>query len=328
MAFELIVLLVVIAFVAVSGFVAMLFITWPISKNVYNEYLVRTSADKWNRTCSAPDNEEQMAMWNEGARWAEANKDYMKEVCVCNDGFKLFGEYYDFGFDSCAIILSGRCESLGYSYYFAKPYMDAGLNVLVIDARCHGKSEGKWITFGVKEKRDCISWCNHLIKTFGDDIKVVFDGLSMGATTVLMAASEPDIPKNVVGIMADCGFSSPFDIVAHVAKKDMHIPKFPLLYLMIPAVKLWAGFSLTECSTVESVKKTTLPIFYIHGLDDDFVPHEMSLEAYDARPENSRIFIVPGAKHGLSYIIDEEGCSKACEEFLLSVVNDKNDISE
>jgi fermentation-respiration switch protein FrsA (DUF1100 family) len=150
----------------------------------------------------------------------------------------------------------------------------------------------------------------------------------MGATTVLMAASEPDVPKNVVGIMADCGFSSPFEIIAHVAKKDMHIPKFPLLYLMIPAVKFWAGFSLTDGSTVKSIKNTSLPVFLIHGEADDFVPCEMSRQAYNARPENTKIFTVPGAAHGLSYIIDEEGCSKACEEFLLSVVSDKNTANE
>lgn len=243
------------------------------------------------------------------------------------DGLKLVGQFYrtekDMG--RYLICMHGYRSSPEDFMCALGQFLSLGYNVLIVNQRCHGKSEGKWITFGVKEKRDCISWAYHLIKTFGDDIKIVFDGLSMGATTVLMAASEPDIPTNVVGIMADCGFSSPFDIVAHVAKKDMHIPKFPLLYLMIPAVKFWAGFSLTECSTVESVKKTSLPIFYIHGQDDDFVPHEMSLAAYNARTENSKIFIVPGAKHGLSYIIDEEGCSKACEEFLLSVVDENKD---
>ena len=246
------------------------------------------------------------------------------------DGLKLVGQFYKAKEDMGRyLICMHGYRSSPEDFMCALPqFLSLGYNVLLVNQRSHGKSEGKWITFGVKEKRDCISWCNHLIKTFGEDIKVVFDGLSMGASTVLMASSEPDVPKNVVGIMADCGFSSPFEIIAHVAKKDMHIPKFPLLYLMIPAVKLWAGFSLTECSTVKSVKNTSLPILYIHGKDDDFVPHEMSLEAYNARPENSTIFIAPGAKHGLSYLVDTEGCSKACEDFLLSVVKDKSKTNE
>lgn len=240
------------------------------------------------------------------------------------DGLKLVGQFYraekDMG--RYLICMHGYRSSPEDFMCALGQFLSLGYNVLLVNQRAHGKSEGKWITFGVKERRDCISWCNHLIKTFGNDIKVVFDGLSMGATTVLMAASEPDIPKNVVGIMADCGFSSPFDIIAHVAKKDMHIPKFPLLYLMIPAVKFWAGFSLTKYSTIKSVKKTSLPILFIHGQDDDFVPCDMSVAAYNARPQNSILFTVPGAKHGLSYLIDEEGCSKACEDFLLSVVSD------
>lgn len=252
------------------------------------------------------------------------NTPYEEMEITSYDGLKLAGQFYraekDMG--RYLICMHGYHSSPEDFMCALGQFLSLGYNVLLANQRSHGKSEGKWITFGIKERRDCISWTDHLISTFGSNIKIVLDGLSMGATTVLMAASEPDIPKNVVGIMADCGFTSPFDIVSHVAKKDMHIPKFPLLYLMIPAVKLWAGFDLRQTSTVESVKKTSLPILYIHGQDDDFVPHEMSLAAYNARPENSRIFIVPGAKHGLSYIIDEDGCKKVCEEFLLSVVSD------
>ena len=202
-------------------------------------------------------------------------------------------------------------------------FLSLGYNVLLVDQRAHGDSEGKWITFGIKEKRDCIAWAYHLNSSFGEDIKIVLDGLSMGATTVLLASAEPDLPKNVVGIMADCGFSSPFEIIAHVAKTDMHIPKFPLVYLMIPAVKFWADFSLKGGSTIEAIKKTSLPVLLIHGEADDFVPCEMSRQAYNARPENTTIFTVPDAAHGLCYIIDEEGCKAACEKFLLSVVQDK-----
>ena len=250
---------------------------------------------------------------------------YEERVITSFDGLKLVGQLYrterDMG--RYLICMHGYRSSPEDFMCALEQFLSLGYNVLLANQRSHGKSEGKWITFGVKEKRDCIAWANHINESFGNDIKIVFDGISMGATTVLLASAEPDIPKNVVGIMADCGFTSPFEIIAHVAKTDMHIPKFPLVYLMIPAVKFWAGFSLTEASTVEAVKKTSLPVLLIHGEADDFVPCHMSRRAYEARPENTTIFTVPEAAHGLSYIIDEEGCKKACEDFLLSVVSDQ-----
>ena len=159
-----------------------------------------------------------------------------------------------------------------------------------------------------------LSWVNYLIDIFGSDIEIVLDGISMGATTVLMA-SALDLPSNVKGVIADCGFTSPWDIVTHVAKHDMHIPKFPLLYLMIPTVRLLCGFGLKAESTVNAVRKHNLPILYVHGLDDDFVPHEMSAKAYNARPENSRLVSVEGAAHGLSYVVDEKTCQKELHDF-------------
>ena len=122
--------IIVIALVvlALGGLIAMLVITAPIAKNVYHTQLVRTSPDKWLRVCSAPDNEEQLAMWNAGVEWANANKDAMKEVSIEHDGLKLYGEFYDFGSDKCVLISPGRCECLIYSYYFASPYKEAGMN--------------------------------------------------------------------------------------------------------------------------------------------------------------------------------------------------------
>ena len=248
---------------------------------------------------------------------------YENMSITSHDGLKLVGKLYRTEKDEGRyIICMHGYRSTPEDFMCAvKPFMSFGYNVLLVSQRTHGESEGKWITFGIKERYDCLSWCDHLIKTFGDDIKIVLDGLSMGASTVLMTA-ELDLPKNVIGIMADCGFTSPFDIVAHVAKNDMHIPKIPLVYLMIPAVRILAGFNLKAASTVTAVKKTKLPILYIHGLDDDFVPHEMSLRAYNARPENSTLVSVEGAKHGLSYIVDEKKCNEALRNFLTVTVNE------
>lgn len=237
-----------------------------------------------------------------------------------HDGLRLIGKLYrtESETNKYIICMHGYRSSNDDFTCAMGFFMSQGYNILAVDQRSHGKSEGKWITFGVKERYDALSWCNYLIEKFGSDIKIILDGLSMGATTVLMA-SGLDLPKNVKGVIADCGFTSPWEIVTHVARRDMHIPKFPLLYLMIPTVKLICGFGLKDESTVNAVKRSNLPILYVHGLADDFVPHEMSVKAYNARPENSRLVSVENATHGMSFVVDEERCKKELGYFLNEV---------
>ena len=245
---------------------------------------------------------------------------YERHSIVSYDGLKLVGKLYRTEGESKKFIISMHgYRSTSEDFMCAMPFfMSLGYNVLGVDQRAHGESEGKWITFGIKERYDALSWCNYLIETYGSDIKIILDGISMGATTVLMA-SGLDLPSNVKGVIADCGFTSPWDIVTHVARVDMHIPKFPLLYLMLPTVKLICGFGLKDESSESAVKKSSLPILYVHGLADDFVPHEMSVRAYNARPENSRLVSVKDALHGMSYVIDEETCKRELKYFLNEV---------
>ncbi len=265
------------------------------------------------------DEPDQLSRVVEGKKELESLK-YEEHSIVSFDGLKLVGQLYRTEKESnkYIICMHGYRSSPNDFMCAMGFFLSEGYNVLLAHQRAHGKSEGKWITFGVKERYDCLSWCNYLNSAFGSDIKIVLDGISMGATTVLMA-SALDLPKNVNGIIADCGFTSPWDIVTHVAKADMHIPKFPLLYLMIPTVRLLAGFGLKEASTVTSVVRSKLPILYTHGLADDFVPHEMSIIAYNARPENSRMLSVENATHGMSYIVDEKRCTGELHSFFSEV---------
>ena len=251
------------------------------------------------------------------ARATLSDLPYEEITITSRDGLKLYGQFYRAEKDEGRYLLCmhGYHSSPADFMCAVGFFLKQGYHVLLVHQRAHGNSEGKWITFGVKERYDCLDWCQYLIDTHGEQIRIVLDGLSMGATTVLMA-SALDLPKNVVGVMADCGFTSPWDIVCHVAKTSMHLPKFPLLYLMRPFVRLTAGFDLRETSTVEAVKKTSLPLLFIHGLADDFVPHEMSLRAYNAASGDKRLVSVEGAGHGLSYLVDEPTCQEACRTFL------------
>ena len=187
-------IILIVALLLAGGVGAMLYITVPLAKKVYHDQLVRTSEEKWGRVCSAPENEEQVQMWNRGIAWAEPRKSHCREVSVQNDGLTLWGEYFDFGHDKCVIILPGRCECLIYSYYFAEPYERAGYNVLVVDSRCHGKSDGKYSTSGVKESGDVVTWARFAHDELGNR-EICFHGICIGTSAGAIAMTRPDCPE-------------------------------------------------------------------------------------------------------------------------------------
>ena len=179
-----------------------------------------------------------------------------------------------------------------------------GRNVLLVDQRTSCGSEGNVISFGINEHRDCLSWVNFAVKEFGSDVKLVLTGISMGASTVLMAAGKP-LPKNVVGVLADCGFSSAKKIIQKCAK-DIHCP-FHLIYPFIKlGAKLFGHFDLEEYTPLEAMETCQVPVIFFHGEDDDFVPCEMSRANFEACAGRKRLVTVPGAGHGLSYPVDPE----------------------
>ena len=188
-----------------------------------------------------------------------------------------------------------------------------GRSALIVDQRCSGKSDGHVITFGVHEHKDCLSWVDFLLEHFGSDVKIILTGISMGASTVLMAAGY-DLPDNVIGILADCGFTSAREIIQEVIRQ-MGLPAklcYPFVKL---GAKLFGGFDPEECSAIENVKKATKPVILYHGESDDFVPCWMSEKLYEACPSRKRLVKVPGAGHGLAFPVDQDGYLKAAREF-------------
>ena len=174
-----------------------------------------------------------------------------------------------------------------------------GHNAFIVDQRACGSSEGNVITFGVNEYRDCLSWVNFAVDHFGPDAKFILTGISMGASTVLNAAGCP-LPKNVIGVLADCGFNSPADIIKKVIG-DMRLPpniSYPFVQL---GARLFGHFNIDEIASVDAIKNCKLPVIFFHGESDDFVPWEMSQINYNACPSKKRLVIIPGAGHGLCY---------------------------
>ena len=200
--------------------------------------------------------------------------------------------------------------SASWEYYVKK-----GLNVLAVRQRAIGESEGKYICFGFKERFDLIDWIGFVNNRYGNSKKVIVSGISMGAATVMMALGEDEFPKNVVGATADCGFVSPWEQFAHVLRHSYHLPKFPLLYTADLWSRLVAGFPFRGCSTEESLKKAKVPILFIHGLSDDFVPPEHSKRSAAACASPHELIEVEGAGHGLSYLVDSKTVGDKMDQF-------------
>lgn len=193
-------------------------------------------------------------------------------------------------------------------------YHDLKMDLLVIDQRSHLGSEGDYLTMGVRERYDVRSWALWLLEHKGENHPVVLDGVSMGGATVLMAAGL-DLPKNVRGIIADCPFTSPREIFVSVMGK-MKLPTW-LLWGANQYCRLFAGFSIDGASTVEALKTCTLPLLIAHGEDDDFVPCWMGVKSFEAAASpDKQLITVPGAGHGMSFLVDRERVYAALLKFL------------
>lgn len=236
------------------------------------------------------------------------------------DGLRLAARYFPCPNSSQnaqkTVILVHGYRSLGSRDYCCavKMYHDNGLNVLLIDQRSHGRSEGRIITFGVKESMDVVSWTDYICQRFGKNMQIFLSGISMGATTVMLATGR-NLPKNVCGVVADCGFTSPAEIISFVAKKRFHVHSVLLMRILDMMCRITAGFSLYEMSTEEILKKSDIPILFIHGLEDNFVPCEMSIRSHASANDKKEIYLIEKATHGCSFLVEPQTISDALKSF-------------
>lgn len=200
-------------------------------------------------------------------------------------------------------------------------YKEKGLNILAYRQRSHGNSQGKYVTFGALEHKDLISLIEYHNKNFGD-FPVVLSGISMGASTVLYAISSPDLPPNVKGASADCGFTSGYEIVKKVIKDILH---FDGGFLM-PGTNFWckvlAKFDAKKYSTETLLKNAKVPVVFIHGEADDFVPCEMTIKSYNACASEKQLVLVKDAGHGTSYVKDPNLIENTLNEFFDKVLKE------
>ena len=204
----------------------------------------------------------------------------------------------------------GMSDYIGLSDY----YLKRGYAMLLPDARAHGESEGEYIGFGCLDRKDALVWIHWLIQEVGEDVEIVLHGTSMGGATVLMT-SGLELPAQVKGIVSDCGFTSPKEVFTHVLNSMYHLPAFPVIQGADIMNKKLAGYGMDECNAKREVAHAKVPILFIHGSNDTFVPTHMCNEIYDCCASPKKKLIVEGAAHAESYYKDTEKYEQALNEF-------------
>ena len=206
----------------------------------------------------------------------------------------------------------GKKEFCGFAQY----YLSRGVNVFFPDHIASGESDGTHCTFGYQEKEDCMKWLGYMTDHFGKDIKIILHGVSMGSATVCMMSGRDDLPENVKYTVADCGFTTAKALFKF--KMDaLKIPDVGLLRGVNLANKLNHGFDFRDIAPVESVTKAKVPMFFVHGKEDNLVPAFMAQELYDAcGSEHKEVLIIEGADHAQAHLIGKQAYEAKMDEFM------------
>lgn len=255
-------------------------------------------------------------IYNEGCDWFRA-QDIELKTQRSFDGLALYADYLPCPGSNKTVILchgyrgSGLGDFGGIVRYL---HEQLGLNILMIDQRSHGRSEGRHMTYGIKERFDICGWAKLIAREHPDHMLYLY-GMSMGAASALMTAST-DLPENVSGIIADCGFTSPDDIFRSVCRSMYHLPPFPFVDIAEVFTRLFADFDLTQCSAPKALSTSDIPTLFFHGKADDFVPAYMSKRNYKACRAQKQLVYIDGAYHANSYYVDYEKYTSTLRAFI------------
>lgn len=235
---------------------------------------------------------------------------------AAQDGIKLVGHWRSPKHPKRVIIaMHGWRSSWSQDFgMIADFWYDNDCAVLFAEQRGQGESGGDYMGFGLLERYDCRDWATYINERVGGTLPLYLAGISMGATTVLMATGL-QLPDTVHGVLADCGFTSPSAIWRHVVQQNLHLPYALYGAAASELCKRKIQFKSDECTCMDALETNRIPVLFVHGTDDKFVPVEMTYENYKACTAKKRLFVVPGADHGLSYLIDREGYENAVKVF-------------
>lgn len=300
-------------FLLLGGFVFSLIYTMSVSKYLFTIQLVRDSKSKWGRECSDTTNVEQVKMYKEGIEFSKQFK--VKDVSIVSEGFKLCGQYIDSNSDKCVIVVPGRTESLLYSYYFAIPYQKLGFNVLVIDNRSHGESDGKYDSIGQQEYKDIRNWISLATNTLHNK-SFVLHGICIGAATCLYTITYPKAPKNIIAFISD-GMDTTFkeNFKNHVIA--LHHPTFPIVNEVMYYLKKYGGADGVHNGPIFHIDNINIPILFFYSKEDKFVTKEMANKLYDkCSSKDKKIVWFDHGAHSHLRINAENKYDKEIEIFL------------
>ena len=251
---------------------------------------------------------------NDAQKWLEEKSNYSDKYIESYDKLQLHSYVVTQNSNKWAIVVHGYGGSGKLMSDKSKYFYDMGYNVLIPDLRGHGKSEGDYIGMGWKDRLDIISWINFIIKE-NPNAEIVLHGTSMGAATVLMTSGE-NLPSNVKAIVADCAYTSAWNEFSYQLETYLKVPSSYILNVTNMVTKLKAGYSLKEASALECVKKATVPILYIHGDKDKFVPYSMMDKLYDATNSPKEKLTIEGGEHANSDLVSPFLYWLTLEDFL------------
>lgn len=240
---------------------------------------------------------------------------------MSRDGLKLHGTYFPCEGSKKVVICFHGYTSEGMNDYstLAVFYKNNGYNMLLVDERAHGKSDGTYIGFGCLDRHDALAWIDKMIELHGEDCKILLHGDSMGGSTVLMTTGL-ELPVQVKAAVSDCAFTSAWEVFSSVLKNMYHLPAFPIMQISNWMIKRKAGYELDECNARIEVAKAKIPILFMHGSADTFVPCSMVNELYDACNTEKKLVIIEGASHVESCYKNPELYEGTIEEFIFPIM--------
>lgn len=234
------------------------------------------------------------------------------------DGLNLVATHFkqtQEGTPKLAILSHGYGSDAEHMQDFGELFYGFGYDLLVPDARAHGKSEGEYIGFGWPDRLDYVEWIKMMVASYPEGVDIMLYGISMGGATVMMTSGE-ELPDNVKLIIEDCGYDTVANELSYQLKDMFNLPSFPLVPLTSVYSGYKAGYNFTEASSIAQLQKNQLPMLFIHGDADKFVPFEMLAKNYAATQGPKEKYVVKGAKHGTSFKDDREGYTKVISNFL------------
>ena len=289
--------------------------------NEFDKWKAKQKAKKQNP--SAPAKKDERSEW--------MHRQTFEEFSLVNERGQRLKAFYlpaDEKSDRFVVCAHGyRNQGKGEFRFITKFYHESGFNVLLVDHVAEGDSEGEMISFGHHESRDMTLWLDFLIDKFGADIKIFLHGISMGSATVILLAGNEKLPENVKFMIADCGYSSLHTLFEGVLKVPAAVSK-PIMKSIDVIHKMKAGFSYYDVNPIDAVDKIKIPVLFVHGIADGFIPYTMTQEMYDACNSEKDILLVEHAGHTGSYRKNSEGYEKKILEFCDKYMKDSVTVGE